>query len=69
MAREKQSTKQLAEIVSEHLGIEGVSVTVLADAVYDWNAFAMAAPDEEPDIHAKMQRAIEALRGQYELQV
>jgi hypothetical protein len=65
----RKAKHQLAEIVSEHLGIEGVSVTVLADAVYDWNAFAMAAPDEEPDIHAKMQRAIEALRGQYELQV
>jgi hypothetical protein len=67
--KRKQSTKQLAEIVSEHLGIEGVSVTVLADAVYDWNAFAMAAPDTEPDIRAEIQRAVEALRGQYELQV
>jgi hypothetical protein len=69
MAKEKRSTEQLVEIVSEHLGIEGVSVTVMADAVYGWNAFAMTAPDTEPDIHAKMQRAVEALRGQYELKV
>ena len=69
MAREKRSIEQLAQIVSEHLGVEGVSVTVMADTVYGWNAFAMAAPDTEPDIHAKMQRAVEALRGQYELQV
>ncbi len=69
MAKEKRSTEQLAQIVSEHLGVEGVSVTVMADAVYGWNAFAMAAPDTEPDIHAKMQRAVEELRTQYELQV
>ena len=69
MAKEKRSTEQLAQIVIEHLGIEGVSVTILADTVYGWNAFAMTAPETEPDIHAKMQRAVEALRGQYELQV
>jgi hypothetical protein len=69
MAKEKRSTEQLAQIVIEHLGIEGVSVTVLADTVYGWNAFAITAPETEPDIHAKMQRAVEALRGQYELQV
>ncbi len=69
MVKEKRSAEQLAQIVIEHLGIEGVSVTVLADTVYGWNAFAMTTPDTEPDIHAKMQRAVEALRGQYELQV
>lgn len=67
MAREKRNAEELATIVVQHLGIEGVSITVLADNVYGWNAFAMTAPDTEPDIHAKMQRAVEELRAQYEL--
>ena len=67
MAREKRSAEELAGIVVEHLGIEGVSVTVLADNIYGWNGFAMTAPDAEPDIHVKMQRAVEELREQYEL--
>ena len=45
MAKEKRSTEQLAQIVSEHLGAEGVSVTVMADTVDGWNAFAMTAPE------------------------
>ena len=28
----------------------------------------MTVPDTEPDIHVKMQRAVEALREQYQLQ-
>lgn len=68
MAREKRSAEELAQIVVEHLGIEGVGVTVLADTVYGWNEFAMTAPDTEPHIHAKMQRAVEQLRTQYEIQ-
>ena len=68
MAREKRTAEELADIVVAHLGIEGLSVKVLADDVYGWNGFAMAAPDTEPDIHAKMQRAVEELRGQYEIQ-
>jgi hypothetical protein len=58
MAKEKRSAEQLAQIVSDHLGVEGVSVTVLADTVYGWNAFAMTVPETEPAIHAKMQRAV-----------
>jgi len=65
---EKRSAWELADIVVRHLGIEGLSVKVLADVVYGWNAFAMTAPDNEPDIHAKMQWAVEQLRTQYELQ-
>ncbi|MEA2875560.1 MAG: hypothetical protein QOF14_756 [Hyphomicrobiales bacterium] len=69
MTKEKLGKYDLAEIVKEHLGIEALSVTVLSDTVYGWNAFAMNTPENEPDIHAKMQRAVEELRKRYELQV
>lgn len=68
MAKEKRSAEELTDIVVKHLGIESVSVAVLADQVYGWNGFAMAARETEPDIHVKMQRAVEALRRQYDLQ-
>ena len=67
--KEKRAKYELAEIVKEHLGIEALSVTVLPDTIYGWNAFAMNSPENEPDIHAKMQWAVEELRKRYELQV
>ena len=67
MAREKRSAEELAHLLIQHVGIEGLSITVLADNVYGWNGFAMTAPETEPDIHAKMQWAVEELRTKYEL--
>jgi hypothetical protein len=67
LAKETRGKFELADIVKEHLGIDGLSVVVLPDNVYGWNAFAMNAPDSEPNIHAKMQWAVEELREKYEL--
>jgi hypothetical protein len=69
MTKEKRGKFELVEIVREHLGIEALSVIVLPDTVYGWNAFAMNTPDCEPDIHAKIQWAVEELRKRYELEV
>jgi hypothetical protein len=69
MTKEGRGKSELVEIVKEHLGIEGLSLIVLPDIVYGWNAYAVNSPESEPDIHAKMQWAVEELRERYELQV
>ena len=67
MAKESCSQEDLAEIVKNHLEIPGLGVRVLPDVVYGWNAFAMTVPEGVKDIHVKMQRIVEKLRGEYEL--
>jgi len=67
VTKEQRAKSELAEIVKEHLGIEGLSLIVLPDVVYGWNAYAMNAPENEPDLHAKMQWAVEELRKKYAL--
>jgi hypothetical protein len=68
VAKEKRTAQELARMVIERLSIEGVSVTVLKDVAYGWNGWAMTAPGSEPDIHVKMQLAVEELRKRYDLQ-
>ncbi len=67
MTKEKRSKSELADLVKEHVGIGGLFLIVLPDVVYGWNAYAMNSPENEPDIHVKMQRAVEELRKRYEL--
>jgi len=66
--RETKTVKELEELVRAKIGLQHVTVKVLWDKIYGWNAFPVPVPADVPDINARMQRAVEELRKDYDLQ-
>ncbi len=67
LGREKKTSQELEELVRAKLGLQDVTVKVLWDKIYGWNAFPVPVPAHVPDINARLQRAVEELRKEYEL--
>jgi hypothetical protein len=62
MAKEIKSREEIVQLVTQDLDLNGLSVSVLWDKLYNWNAFATAVPEGVTDIHVRMQRTVERLR-------
>jgi hypothetical protein len=67
MNKPKKTTKELAEMITAHIGIGGVAVVIHKDDIYGWHPVVIASPVQADSLQAFAENAARELRSQYDL--
>jgi hypothetical protein len=67
MRKEKKTRSELAALIAARLGVSSSQVAIHKNAAFGWDANLIVVPTTIADAHDLFHRAVDDLRGLYEL--